>query len=48
MQKIISILNKRNSMKKAIITGANGQLGNAFAEGLVKKGYFVYAIDINI
>ena len=35
-------------MKKAIITGANGQLGNAFAEGLVKKGYFVYAIDINI
>jgi NAD(P)-dependent dehydrogenase (short-subunit alcohol dehydrogenase family) len=35
-------------MKKAIITGANGQLGNAFVEGLVKKGYFVYAIDINI
>ena len=35
-------------MKKAIITGANGQLGNAFTEGLVKKGYFVYAIDINI
>ena len=35
-------------MKKAIITGANGQLGNAFVEGLVKKGYFVYAVDINI
>jgi len=34
-------------MKKAIITGANGQLGNSFVEGLVKKGYFVYAIDIN-
>ncbi|MBL7058483.1 SDR family oxidoreductase [Patescibacteria group bacterium] len=35
-------------MKKAIITGANGQLGNAFVEGLVKKGYFVYAVDLNI
>ena len=35
-------------MKKAIITGANGQLGNAFLEGLVKKGYFVYAIDVNM
>ena len=35
-------------MKKAIITGANGQLGNAFVEGLVKKGYFVYAVDLNV
>jgi len=35
-------------MKTAIITGANGQLGKAFVDGLVKKGYFVYAIDINI
>lgn len=34
-------------MKKAIITGANGQLGNVFVEGLVQKGYFVYAVDIN-
>jgi NAD(P)-dependent dehydrogenase (short-subunit alcohol dehydrogenase family) len=35
-------------MKKAIVTGANGQLGNAFVKGLVKKGYFVYAIDLNV
>jgi len=33
-------------MKKAIITGANGQLGSVFVNYLVKKGYFVYAIDL--
>lgn len=35
-------------MKKAIITGANGQLGSVFSEALIKKGYFVYAVDINL
>ena len=35
-------------MKKAIVTGANGQIGNVFVKGLVKKGYFVYAIDLNV
>ena len=34
--------------KKAIITGANGQLGSAFVEALTGKGYFVYAVDLNI
>jgi len=34
--------------KKAIITGANGQLGSAFVEALTEKGYFVYAVDLNI
>ncbi len=35
-------------MKKAIVTGANGQLGSAFVKGLVGKGYFVYAIDLHV
>ena len=34
--------------KRAIITGANGQLGSAFVEALTEKGYFVYAVDLNI
>ncbi len=34
--------------KKAIITGANGQLGSAFVKALTGKGYFVYAIDLNV
>jgi len=34
--------------KIAIITGANGQLGSAFVEALTGKGYFVYAVDLNI
>jgi len=34
--------------KKAIITGANGQLGSTFVEALTGKGYFVYAVDLNI
>jgi 3-oxoacyl-[acyl-carrier protein] reductase len=32
----------------AIVTGANGQLGSVFSEALIKKGYFVYAVDINV
>jgi 3-oxoacyl-[acyl-carrier protein] reductase len=32
--------------KKAIITGANGQLGRIFVNSLSEKGYFVYAIDL--
>jgi len=32
--------------KKAIVTGANGQLGSIFLDFLTSKGYFVYAIDI--
>jgi 3-oxoacyl-[acyl-carrier protein] reductase len=35
-------------MKQAIITGANGQLGKAFTDALVEKGYFVYAVDLSI
>ena len=35
-------------MKKAIITGANGQLGKRFLESLVSEGYFVYAVDLNL
>ena len=35
-------------MKKAIVTGANGQLGSVFVEGLINKGYFVYAVDLNV
>ena len=35
-------------MIKVVLTGANGQLGKAFTEALVEKGYFVYATDINI
>jgi 3-oxoacyl-[acyl-carrier protein] reductase len=35
-------------MKRAIVTGANGQLGSIFVEALVEKGYFVYAIDLNL
>ena len=34
--------------KKVIITGANGKLGSAFVEALSRKGYFVYAVDLNI
>ena len=34
--------------KKAIITGANGQLGSAFVKALTEKGYFVYAVDLNV
>ena len=33
-------------MKITVLTGANGQIGKAFTEALVQKGYFVYAIDI--
>ena len=32
--------------KKAIVTGANGQLGSIFVDSLLAKGYFVYAIDL--
>jgi NAD(P)-dependent dehydrogenase (short-subunit alcohol dehydrogenase family) len=35
-------------MKIAILTGANGQLGQSFLNTLVKKGYLVYAIDLFI
>lgn len=35
-------------MKIAIITGANGQLGQSYLKTLVDLGYFVYAIDLNI
>jgi NAD(P)-dependent dehydrogenase (short-subunit alcohol dehydrogenase family) len=35
-------------MKKAIVTGANGQLGSVFVEALIKKGYYVYAIDLTL
>jgi 3-oxoacyl-[acyl-carrier protein] reductase len=35
-------------MKKVILTGANGQIGRGFLEALVKREYFVYAIDINV
>ncbi len=35
-------------MKKAIVTGAGGQLGSIFVNALVEKGYFVYALDINL
>ena len=33
--------------KKAIVTGANGQLGSVFTDFLVTNGYFVYAVDLN-
>lgn len=32
--------------KKILITGANGQLGQAFAAALLKNGAFVYATDL--
>ncbi len=35
-------------MKNAIVTGANGKIGRSFVESLVAKGYFVYALDLNI
>jgi len=35
-------------MKRAILTGANGQLGKAYLNTLVENGYFVYAIDLNV
>lgn len=35
-------------MKIAIITGVNGQLGNAYLNTLVNENYYVYAIDLNI
>lgn len=34
--------------KKAIVTGAAGQLGQAFVGALVARGFFVYAVDIKI
>ena len=34
--------------KKVILTGANGNIGRTFAEFLVTKGYFVYAVDLKI
>jgi len=33
--------------KKAIVTGASGQLGRVFVKALTEKGYFVYSIDLN-
>lgn len=35
-------------MKIAILTGANGQLGQSYLKTLENLGYFVYAIDLNI
>ena len=35
-------------MKTAIVTGANGQLGKGFVGALIKKGYFVYALDVDV
>ena len=35
-------------MKKVILTGANGQLGQSFASMLVKQGFQVIAVDKNI
>lgn len=35
-------------MKTAILTGANGQLGQNFLETLLSNDYFVYAIDTEI
>jgi 3-oxoacyl-[acyl-carrier protein] reductase len=42
------MVKKEIGMKRAIVTGANGQLGSVFVDGLVKKGYFVYAVDLNV
>jgi len=33
--------------KKAIVTGAAGQLGRVFVEKLTERGFYVYAIDLN-
>lgn len=35
-------------MKIVILTGANGQLGRAYLNTLINKGYFVYAVDLNL
>jgi len=35
-------------MKVAILTGANGQLGQSFLTTLVNENYLVYAVDLNI
>lgn len=35
-------------MKIAILTGANGQLGQSYLNTLINQDYFVYAIDLNI
>ena len=34
--------------KKAIVTGAAGQLGRVFVENLTERGFYVYAIDLNV
>jgi len=33
--------------KAVVVTGAASGIGKALAEGLVKEGYFVYAVDVN-
>ena len=33
-------------MKNAIVTGSNGQIGQEFVNLLLKKGYFVYGVDL--
>ena len=40
--------NGEQSMKIAILTGANGQLGKAYLNTLTNDGFFVYAIDLNL
>jgi len=35
-------------MKIAVVTGANGQLGNSFIKTLSENGVFTYALDINV
>lgn len=40
--------NGEQSMKIAILTGANGQLGKAYLSTLINDGFFVYAIDLNL
>jgi len=35
-------------MKKAILTGANGQLGLEFLKTLIQENYIVYAIDLKL
>ena len=34
--------------KNIIVTGAAGFLGSNISERLIKKNYFVYAVDINL
>lgn len=35
-------------MKTAILTGANGQLGQSYLSTLLDENYYIYAIDLNI